>query len=128
MHPGTRGLQRIHRPIPTTDGLHTTSGSGPALANSNPRGHGIIVHAHRVQLLTIRGHPHDHTAPPVQVNSHVLPTVVVCAHKGLLRRRSEHPETASGHHGERGPARRFIAARGPKHLAPHRSSQTSWSG
>jgi hypothetical protein len=45
----------------------------------------------------------------MQINPHVLPTVVVCTHRGLLRR-SEHPESASGYHGERGPARRFIAS------------------
>src|SRR4051812_27166844 len=48
----------------------------------------------------------------MQINPHILATVVVCAHRGLLRRRSEHPETASGHHGSGGPARRFIASRG----------------
>jgi hypothetical protein len=60
----------------------------------------VVINAYPVQLLAFPGHPHAHTAPAMHINPHVLPTVVVCARGGLLRRRSEHPEISSGHRGE----------------------------
>lgn len=51
------------------------------LGQLQPQRHGIVVNAHPVQLLTFRDHPHDHTGPPVQIDPHVLLTVVVCAHR-----------------------------------------------
>lgn len=42
MHPGTRGLQRIHRPVPAIRGFQHHLGSGPALASSRPNATGSL--------------------------------------------------------------------------------------
>jgi hypothetical protein len=69
----------------------------------------IIGDPHRLQMLTTLGHPHQHRPAPMQIHPHDLLTRIHFTHRGLLRCGSEHPESASGRHGERRP-RSFIAS------------------
>jgi hypothetical protein len=64
----------------------------------------LIGEARHLQPLTGRRHPDHHRAVPVQIQPDNLAIVVPFAHRGLLRRGSEHPESHSGRQGSGGPA------------------------
>ena len=87
VYPGAPVLQHVYRPVPAVgrfeDYLRRLTGLGD-LRGQRDR---VVVDAHRLQPLAGLGrHPHDHAAPAVQVDTHDLPPVVSCVHRGLLRR------------------------------------------
>ena len=88
----------------------TTSGSGPALASSIASATGRC-RCGPAQLLALLGHPHDHTAAAVQIDTDVLATVVVSAHGASLNVTNEHPRASARDHEGRRP-RPFIASSG----------------
>ena len=92
---GANALQHIDRPIPAVGRFEHDFGVRPGLSQLQPERDRVVVDADPAQLLAVRGHPHDHTAATVQINTDVLPTVVVSVHRGLPQRvvvsTPEHP-------------------------------------
>jgi hypothetical protein len=82
VHLGAGGLQHVGRPIPAVrrfqDHLRIPTGLGH-LQTEHDR---VVVDAYRLQPLARLRHPHDHAAAPVQIDTHDLPAVVPCVHKG----------------------------------------------
>jgi hypothetical protein len=95
MHGGAGALQHIDRPVPAVSRFEHDFGVGAGLGQFQPQRDRVVVDADPAQLLALRRHPHDHTAAAVQIDTDVLPTVVVSVHRGLPQRvvvsTPEHP-------------------------------------
>jgi hypothetical protein len=116
MNLGTGGLQHVDRPVPAVGRLQHHLRVRAGLGQLQPQRDRVVVDADPAQPLPVLGHPHDHTAPAVQIDPDVLATVVVFVHRGLPQRVvGEHPRASARDHGGRRP-RPFIASRGPEHL------------
>jgi site-specific DNA recombinase len=82
MHLGTRALQHVDRPVPAIRRLEHHLRMFTGLADLGDQSHRVVVDPHTVEAFTRLGHPHDHRPPPVQIDTHDLPTVVLCLHEG----------------------------------------------
>ena len=78
----TGGLQHISRPVPAIRRFQHHLRIPTSLRDLQAQRDRVIVDAYRRKPLTGLGHPHDHAAAPVQIDTHDLPTVVLCLHVG----------------------------------------------
>jgi hypothetical protein len=102
---GAGVLEHVDGPVPAVGGFQDHIGVFPGLRDLRRQDQGIIVDTHTAELVTSLGHPHDHRPAAMQIDTHDLPTVVLCLHSGAsFNVRSEHPEHPAGSHQERGPA------------------------
>lgn len=69
--PATLG-QHISGPVPAVARLQDHVRVRSRLGHLQTQGHRIVLDPDHVKLLALRGHPHDHTPAPVQVNTDVL--------------------------------------------------------
>jgi hypothetical protein len=97
---GASGLQRIDRPVPAVGRFEHRLRVRAGLGQLQPERDRVVVDADPAQLLALRGHPHDHTAAAMQIDTDVLATVVVSVHRGLPQRVvAEHPRASARDHG-----------------------------
>jgi hypothetical protein len=77
MHPGSGGLERIDGPVPAISRFDhdLRIGTGPVDHRGQPVD--VVDDAHRLQHLTGIGGPHDHTAAPMQIDTHKLLSCVL---------------------------------------------------
>jgi len=104
MHAAAQLGQRVNRPIPAIRGFQHHLRVLPGAGHHRGQLLAIVDDADRLQPLARLGHPHQHRTAPMQIHADILPTVIVFAHRGLLRRDGrEHPDDHSGVHEERRP-------------------------
>jgi hypothetical protein len=93
MHAAAQLGQRVDRPIPAIGRFQHHLRVFPGAGHHRRQLLAIVDDPHRLQRLPGLGHPHQHRATPMQIHPHVLPTVVVFAHKGPPSSNGrEHPE------------------------------------
>src|SRR5215831_17458834 len=74
--------QHVGRPVPAVRRLQDNLGRLAPHCDLLRQVKRIVVDANRwAEPLTVRGHPHDHTAPPMQVYTDDLPAGILI-HKG----------------------------------------------
>jgi hypothetical protein len=79
------GQQRVDRPVPAVGRLDDDPRTRTSLRDLRGEDLPVIGEPHRLQTLTLLGHPHHHRAIAVQIKTNNLPSVVAFAHRGLLR-------------------------------------------
>ncbi len=72
VHRGPALLDHISRPVPAIGGFEDHFGVLPGLGQLGRQGHRVVVDADRVEGLAGLVAPHDHAAPPVQVDADIL--------------------------------------------------------
>jgi hypothetical protein len=76
------GLQHVDSPVPAVRRFEDHLRIRAGLGQLQPESDRVVVDAYRPELLAGLGHPHDHAAAPMQIDTYDLPTVVVCVHVG----------------------------------------------
>jgi hypothetical protein len=82
MHLGARVGQHVGRPVPAVGGLQHDLRVLAGLGDLGRQRHRIVVDARAAQPVAVLGHPHQHRPAPVQIDTHDLPSVVLCLHGG----------------------------------------------
>jgi hypothetical protein len=84
MHLGANTLQDVDGPVPTVAGFQDHLRTLTGLRDLRRQHQRIVVDPHTTELLPGLGHPHDHRATPMQIDTHDLPPVVLCLHGGAF--------------------------------------------
>ncbi|GAA2122715.1 hypothetical protein GCM10009843_18080 [Nocardioides bigeumensis] len=67
VHAGTGLLKSVDCPVPAVSGLQYHLGILPSTRDHPAQALDIIRDPHRLERFTGLGHPHDHTAPAMQI-------------------------------------------------------------